>query len=343
MTDSPLPLDTDAVAAWAENHLPGFRGPLSAEKFAAGQSNPTYRLITPGRRYVLRRKPPGVLLKSAHAVDREFRVQSALAGSGVPVARMFALCEDESVIGSAFYVMEMVSGRTFDDPALPGLDRETRAAVMDEMNRVLAAIHRVDLDAAGLAEYGPRGNYYRRQIDRWTKQFRATETGPIPAMDELIVWLDANVPPEDGRVTLVHGDYRIDNLLFAPDAPRCAAVLDWELSTLGHPFADLAAVIMQWRRPAGPAQRGLAGIDRASLGLPSDAAFVEAYCARMDLGDIERFGFYLAFCNFRMGAILQGVKRRALDGNASDPVRALELGSDVPGYAEAGLAAARDA
>ena len=335
------PFDTAAVEAWMAAHVPGFRGPISVEKFATGQSNPTFRLTAGSGTYVLRRKPPGQLLKSAHAVDREFRVQSALANSDVPVARMHALCEDEAVIGSMFYVMDHVPGRTFVDPRLPGVTSEDRAVVFDDMNRVLAAIHSVDLAATGLADYGPQGNYYQRQIDRWTKQYRATETETISDMDALIDWLARNVPEDDGRVTLVHGDYRIDNLLFAQNAPQCVAVLDWELSTLGHPFADLAAVIMQWGLPPGDAGRGLEGVDRSPLGIPEDQAFIDAYCQRMGLPGIERFGFYLAFTYFRMASILQGVKRRALDGNASNPEKALELGAYVPAFAQGGLEAAK--
>jgi len=332
-------LDFNALTVWLEQHLPGFKGPLSAEKFDRGQSNPTFLLKAASGAYVLRRKPPGVLLKSAHAVDREFRVQQALAGSDVPVARMHVLCEDEAVIGSAFYIMKRVAGRNFDDPRVPGIDKETRAALYDEMNRVLAAIHGIDLEARGLADFGPAGNYYRRQIDRWTKQYRASETGSIPAMDDLIAWLDGHVPEEDGRRTLVHGDYRIDNLLFAEDGPACVAVLDWELSTIGHPFADLAALVMQWQRPTGTEGRGLAGVDRGALGIPEDQAFIDAYCARTGLAGIPEFGFYLAFAFFRMGAILQGVKKRALDGNASNPELGLKLGASVPDYAAGGLAA----
>lgn len=335
-------LDLDAVAAWMAAHVPGFAGPLTAEKFATGQSNPTFRLTAASGAYVLRRKPPGTLLKSAHAVDREFRVQAALAGSDVPVARMFALCEDEGVIGTAFYVMAHVDGRNFVDPRLPDLSAQDRAHVFDEMNRVLAAIHSVDIDAAGLSDFGPEGNYYARQIDRWTRQYRASETGTIPAMEELIGWLTGTQPDDDGRRTLVHGDYRLDNLLFARGRPDCVAVLDWELSTLGHPFADLAATLMQWSLPPGDEGRGLDGVDRAAFGLPSDAAFVEAYCARTGLPGIERMGFYLAFAFFRMAAILQGVKRRALDGNASNPERGLAMGTLVPRFAELGLQAARD-
>ena len=333
--------DIDAVETWMAAHVPGFRGPILVEKFATGQSNPTFKLTAASGAYVLRRKPPGQLLKSAHAVDREFRVQSALAGTDVPVARMHALCEDESVIGSMFYVMDLVQGRSFVDPRLPDVSAPDRSAIFDDMNRVLAAIHSVDLSATGLNDYGPHGNYYQRQIDRWTKQYRATETEALPEMDALIDWLADNLPEDDGRVTLVHGDYRIDNLLFAPDRPTCVAVLDWELSTLGHPYADLAAVIMQWGLPPGDVGRGLAGVDRNQLGIPEDHAFVEAYCRRMGLPGIDRFGFYLAFTYFRMAAILQGVKRRALDGNASNPEKALELGAYVPAFAKGGLKAAK--
>lgn len=341
MTTPQQDLDLTSLATWLATHLPGFEGPLDAEKFTRGQSNPTFRLKAASGDYVLRRKPPGVLLKSAHAVDREFRVQQALEGSEVPVAQMHVLCEDDSVIGSAFYIMQLVRGRNFDDPRVPGVDTDTRRGLYDEMNRVLAAIHAIDLDARGLADFGPSGNYYRRQIDRWTKQYRASETGTIPAMDELMDWLDGNVPEDDGRRTLVHGDFRIDNLLFAEDGPACVAVLDWELSTIGHPFADLAALIMQWQRPPGTEGRGLAGVDRKTLGIPEDQAFIDAYCSRMGLAGIPGFGFYLAFAFFRMGAILQGVKKRALDGNASNPELGLKLGASVPDYAAGGLAAAK--
>ncbi len=289
---------------------------------------------------MLRRKPPGVLLKSAHAVDREFRVQRALYQTDVPVAKTYVLCEDAAVIGSAFYLMQDVRGRNFGDPRLPEVPRDDRRAVLDEMNRVLAAIHEVDIDATGLADFGPEGNYYRRQIDRWTKQYRASETATIPAMEELIAWLDGNLPPDDGQRRLVHGDYRIDNLLFAPEGPRCLAVLDWELSTIGHPYADLAAVVMQWAMPTGPEGRGLEGVDRAAEGLMEDREFVDLYCARRGIAEIPRFGFYLAFCFFRMAGILQGVYKRALDGNASNPERALKTGAAVPRFAAHGLAAA---
>lgn len=332
-------LDTDAVARYLGTHLPGFAGPLTAEKFASGQSNPTFLLETPAASYVLRRKPPGVLLKSAHAVDREFRVQSALAGSAVPVAKMHVLCEDDSVIGSAFYVMEHVKGRNHADPALPDLTRERRAGIYDEMNRVLAALHDVDIEAVGLGDYGPPGNYYERQFSRWSKQYRATETGALADMDALMEALAPRLPPEDGQRSLVHGDYRIDNMMFEADGPRCLAILDWELSTTGHPYADLAAMLMQWRMPPGTEARGLAGLDRAALGLPSDPDFVAAYCARRGLAGIEDFGFYLGFCFFRMAAIVQGVKKRALDGNASNPEQGLRMGELIPRFAALGLEA----
>lgn len=335
-------LDTEAVAAWLSRHLPGFAGPVQATKYAGGQSNPTYRLTTPERTYVLRRKPPGTLLKSAHAVEREFRVQQALAQTDVPVARMLILCEDAEIIGTPFYIMDEVQGRNFDAPALPGLAPPDRHAIIDEMNRVLAAIHDVDLADTGLSEYGPSGSYYRRQVDRWTQQYHATATEDLPEMTALITWLDAHIPPEDGQRCLVHGDYRLDNLLFAADSPRCRAVLDWELSTIGHPYADLAAVIMQWSMPATPEGRGLRGVDRAALGLWSDAQFIARYCERRGLPPITDFGFYLAFSHFRMAAILQGVKQRALSGNASDPARGLRLGHHVPEFARAGLAAAQE-
>ena len=331
-----------ALDAWMAAHVPGHAGPVRAVKFDVGQSNPTYRLDTGAGSYVLRRKPPGTLLKSAHAVDREFRVQRALAGPDVPVPRMLALCQDDGVLGAMFYVMDHVPGRNIVDPSMPGHAPPDRAATLAERARVLAAIHSVDVAALGLSDYGPPGDYYARQLARWTKQYRASETGPVPAMDALIDWLGAHLPPEDGLRTLVHGDFRIDNLLFAPDGPACVAVLDWELSTLGHPFADLAGVLMQWRLPPGDEGRGLAGLDRAALGLPSDAAFVAAYCAQRGIDPPRDLGFYTAFAFFRMAAILQGVKKRALDGNAANPEKALRLGAQVPRFAELGLEARAD-
>ncbi|MEM7731159.1 MAG: phosphotransferase family protein [Pseudomonadota bacterium] len=325
------------LETWAQSNVAGFTGPIEASRITGGQSNPTYRLNTPSGAYVLRRKPPGMLLKSAHAVDREFRVQRALAETDVPVPRMHALCEDDGVIGSAFYIMDWLDGVAFDQPALPELLPEARGAVMNAMNQALVAIHEVDIEAAGLSDFGPPGHYCQRQTDRWTKQYHATQTETVPDMDALITWLQANMPEDDGQRGLVHGDFRLDNLLFSPDGQTLRAVLDWELSTIGHPYADLAAVIMQWSMPATREGRGLAGVDRAAEGLWSDARFIETYCTRRGLTGIDDFNFYLAFSFFRMAAILQGVKKRGLDGNAADPDRAARLGDYVPEFARAGL------
>ncbi|MFT6025223.1 MAG: aminoglycoside phosphotransferase (APT) family kinase protein [Ascidiaceihabitans sp.] len=332
-------LDLDVVGAYLSENLPGFEGPIALTKFQTGQSNPTFLLATPSHNYVLRRKPPGQLLKSAHAVDREFRVQSALFNTDVPVAKMHLLCEDASVIGSDFYIMDHVEGRNFNEPTLEELTKADRGAVTQDMNRVLAALHDVDIDAVGLSDYGPPGNYYERQIGRWTKQYRAAETVDVPAMNKLIDAMAANIPAEDGQRTLVHGDYRIDNMIFEGAGTNCLAVLDWELSTIGHPYADLAAVIMQWQMPAGGEGRGMGGVDRAALGLPSDADFVAEYCQRRGIKSIDNFGFYVAFCFFRMTGIIQGVLKRALDGNASNPERAIQMGQYVPVFAEHGLKA----
>lgn len=334
-----MSLDIAALQAWLAVNRPDLDRVESAERLQGGQSNPTFLLRTAGAGLVLRRKPGGELLKSAHAVDREYRVQAALRDTDVPVPRMLTYCDDLSVIGAEFYVMEHVPGEGFDDPRLPSVPREARSIYFNEMAQVLAAIHGVDLARVGLEDYGPRGNYVRRQIDRWSRQYAATETEALPAMDALMRALDVACPVDDGRVSLVHGDYRIDNLLFRNGEPRVAAVLDWELSTLGHPFADLASVLMQWRMPPGDEGRGLAGVDRAADGLVTDAEFVARYCAAAGLERIADLDVYVAFCFFRMAAILQGVKKRALDGNASDPERGLRLGALVPVYAEAGLAA----
>jgi aminoglycoside phosphotransferase (APT) family kinase protein len=333
-------LDLEAVERYLAAHVPAFRGPVTATKFGVGQSNPTFLLESPSGPLVLRRKPPGLLLKSAHAVDREFRVQKALAETDVPVAPMHILCEDESVIGSMFYVMAFQTGRHFMEPTLPDLSPEERGAVFAEMNRVLAALHSVDYQAVGLGDFGKPGSYFARQIGRWTQQYRASETETLVGMDALIDWLDANLPEDDGRVSLVHGDYRIDNMIFATDRPRIAAVLDWELSTLGHPFSDLAYQCMQWRMPVGPEGRGLAGVDRRAQGIPTEAEYVDAYCRRLGLPDIPGFDFCIAFSFFRMAAIVQGVKKRGLDGNASNPERAARMGRFVPEYARMGLEAA---
>ena len=323
-------IDTDALDAYCRAHVNGYRGPLRAEKFATGQSNPTFFVESASGKYVLRRKPPGELLKSAHAIEREYAVMQALAGGAVPVPRMLALCEDASVIGTPFYVMAHVDGRIFWDPAVPEVSRDDRAAIYDEMNRVLTALHAVDPNAVGLENFGRPGNYFARQIARWSDQYRASQTGVVADMDALMDWLAANMPPDDGRVSIVHGDYRIDNFMFAKTSPKLIAVLDWELSTLGHPFADLAYQCMQWRLPNEGVFRGLAGVDRAALGIPSEDAYVALYCKRGGLGVIAHWPFYLAFSFFRLAAILQGVKKRALDGNASNPERGMKMGEAVP-------------
>ncbi|WP_394706271.1 phosphotransferase [Breoghania sp.] len=340
--DAPAPTRLDGpvegrLEAWLRAHVAGFEGPARAEKFAGGQSNPTYRLDAASGSYVLRRKPPGKLLKSAHAVDREYRVINALKGTDVPIADPLALCEDDGVIGSMFYVMAFREGRVFWDPALPDLSCETRGAVYDEMNRVLAALHSVDVEAVGLSDFGRPGNYFARQVSRWSRQYRDSETGALPEMDALISWVEANVPEDDGQVSLVHGDYRIDNLIFAPDAPRVIAVVDWELATLGHPHSDLAYQCMQWRLPHAGGLRGLAGLDRKARGIPDEEAYVARYCERRGISGIDHWTFCLAFSFFRIAAILQGVKKRALDGNGSNPQQGLEMGKLIPTVARTAL------
>lgn len=323
-------LDQAALAPYLEAEIPGFSGLASIEKFKSGQSNPTYLLTAASGRYVLRAKPPGQLLKSAHQVDREFRVMQALAGTAVPVPEMLHLSTEASPIGRMFYVMDFLDGRIFWDPALPeARDNDERAAIYDAMNGTLAALHDVDVEAVGLSDFGRPGNYFERQLARWASQYRASETGTIADMDRLIAWLETHMPADDGLISLVHGDYRLDNLIFAPNQPRVIAVLDWELSTSGHPFADIAYQCMQWRLPHTSGFRGLGGIDRAALGLPSEEDYVVAYCRRRGLDGIGNWTFFLAFSFFRLAAICQGVYKRALDGNASNPEKAKTYGEAV--------------
>lgn len=312
-------LDERLLADYLADKVEGFSGPVSATKFAGGQSNPTFKLHTPTGDYVLRRQPPGKLLKSAHAVDREFRVLSALANTNVPVAKTYHLCEDPNLIGSMFYIMECVEGRVFWDSSLPEVkDNVYRTSMYNQMNQVMASLHSVDLESTELMDYGKPGNYFERQLSRWSKQYKLSEIDEIPEMDELITWLNDNLPSDDGRVSLVHGDYRLDNLMFHPTKPQIVAVLDWELSTLGHPFADLAYQCMQLRLPAEVGHSaGLGGVDREKLGIPSEAEYVEQYCQRLGIDKIEHWHFYLAFSFFRLGAIAQGVAKRAQEGNAS--------------------------
>jgi aminoglycoside phosphotransferase (APT) family kinase protein len=334
-------IDTAALAQYLEARLPGFKGPITAEKTPTGQSNPTFLLASPSGRYVLRKKPPGQLLKSAHQVDREYRVMKALEGTQVPVPRMLLLCEDDSVIGTAFFVMEFVDGTVFWDPALPELTKAQRTKVYDEENRALAALHLVDPAKVGLADFGRAGSYFARQRDRWTKQYRASETEHLEDMETLIMWLEQNEPEDDGRVSLVHGDYRLDNMIFARDGSRLLAVIDWELSTLGHPFSDLAYQCMQWRFPNQETMRGLAGVDRKSLGIPTEEEYVAKYCERTGISGIPIWKFCLAFSSFRLAAIVQGVKKRGLDGTASNPEKALQSGERVPLMAKMGVEAFR--
>jgi len=317
--------DVAALERHLAANLPGFAGPLSVEQFKGGQSNPTYKLVTPGQCWVMRTKPgpAAKLLPSAHAIEREFRVMKALAATDVPVARMELLCEDESVIGRAFYVMQFMDGRVLWDQSLPGMGNAERAGIYDEMNRVIAALHRVDVARAGLADYGKPGNYFVRQIGRWSKQYQASVTEQITEMDRLIEWLPANMPAsalDETQVSVVHGDYRLDNLVFARDAPRVIAVLDWELSTLGHPLADFTYHCMAWHIPPGTF-RGIGGLDLRSLGIPSEREYVERYCQRTGRADPDAlmadWNFYLAYNLFRLASITQGIARRVVDGIAA--------------------------
>ncbi|MEX2202163.1 MAG: phosphotransferase family protein [Dongiaceae bacterium] len=327
----PLAIDPARLEAWLEANVPGYAGPVTIAPIAGGQSNPTYCLATPGRDYVLRRKPPGELLPSAHAVDREFRVMAALAGSAVPVPAMHGLCTDESVIGSMFFVMDFVAGRKFVQPADPALTPADRRALFRSMNATLAALHAIDPAAVGLDDFGRPGNYITRQVARWSKQYRASATQKIAEMDRLIDWLPANLPPE-GATSIIHGDYRLDNLIVDPDAPRIAAVLDWELSTLGDPIADLAYHCMAWRFTP-ELFRGIAGLDLAALGIPGEPEYVAAYVHHRGLGDVPHWRFYMAYNMFRFAAILQGVWYRALHGNAVGP-DAKAMGAKVAPIAE---------
>ncbi len=317
--------DIDALAAWAARHVPGFAGPLQVELFKGGQSNPTYKLVTPTQSYVMRSKPGPVakLLPSAHAIEREYAVMQGLAGTDVPVPRMIALCEDEAVIGRAFYLMEHMQGRVLWDQSLPGMSPAERGAIYDAMNQVIAALHSVDVAQQGLSSYGKGGNYFERQIGRWSKQYRASITQPIAEMDQLMDWLPAHMPAsarDESRVCIVHGDYRLDNLMFHPSEPRVIAVLDWELSTLGHPLADFAYHCMSWHIPHALG-RGIGGLDLAALGIPAERDYIHRYCERTGIADTASlhadWNFYLAYNLFRIAAILQGIAKRVEAGTAA--------------------------
>ncbi|MCO1335581.1 phosphotransferase [Microbulbifer sp. OS29] len=330
-------LPVEHLQTYLSEKVEGFHGSVTVIKFPGGQSNPTFKLQTPTKSYVLRRQPPGKLLKSAHAVDREYRVMAALAETNIPVPKVLHLCEDRELIGSMFYLMEYCEGRIFWNAALPEVKPQQRTAMYDEMNRVLAEMHSLDINAVGLAEFGRPGNYFQRQLERWTTQYRASELQPIAAMDELIAWLADVLPEDDGRIALVHGDYRLDNMIFHPQEPRVIALLDWELSTLGHPFADLAYQCMQMRMPAGEDKMsGLLGLDIQALGIPSESQYIGKYCDRMGIKGIDNWPFYLAFSFFRLAAIVQGVAKRAEDGNASNK-NAAKLGTLVEPLASAAL------
>jgi aminoglycoside phosphotransferase (APT) family kinase protein len=325
--------ETARLEAWMRENVAGYRGPVTVEQYGGGQSNPTYRLSAPSGRYVLRRKPPGKLLASAHAVDREYRVITALGPTGFPVPRTYGLCEDEAVIGTAFYVMDCVEGRVLWDQQLPDLPRTERAAIFDRMNATIARLHQIDYKAIGLESYGRPGNYLARQIDRWSKQYRLSETERIEAMDNLIDYLPRNIPEEDAT-SIVHGDYRMDNMIFHATEARILAIIDWELSTLGNPFADFAYHMMYWRlEPA--LFRGLAGTDFAALGIPSESEYVEAYCRRSHRSGIAHWDYYIAYNMFRLAAILQGIMKRFVDGTAASQ-RAEESGRRARAVGEAG-------
>jgi aminoglycoside phosphotransferase (APT) family kinase protein len=334
----PLDLPAESLATYLDTHVDGFRGPLTATKFKGGQSNPTYRIDAASGTYVLRRKPPGQLLPSAHAVDREFRVLQALHGGAAPVAPPLHLCADDAIIGSMFYLMAFVDGRIFWDPSLPDLSPPERGDIYGAIIDAMAALHAIDPAAAGLADYGKPGNYFERQLRRWGEQYRASETRAIPAMDALIAALPARCPADDGSVALVHGDFRIDNLMFHPTEPRVLAIVDWELSTLGHPLADLGYFCMALRLPRNPALPGLAGLDRAALGIPEEAALLARYSQATGRAIPADWPFVLAFSFFRLAAIAQGVAKRAEQGNASSD-QAVQAGRMVEMLATLGLEA----
>lgn len=318
--------DETALATYLSECLPDFRGELTVRQFEGGQSNPTFLLAAAGREYVMRKKPPGRLLPTAHQIEREYRVMTALAGSDVPVPRTHLICEDASVVGTPFYVMQRVEGRVVSDPSLPGFSREQRRAVYEHFARVLAALHQVGPAAVGLGQFGKPGDYCARQISRWSRQYQESRTHDIPEMEALIAWLPTHLPASD-ETCVVHGDYRIGNCILHPEQPRIAALIDWELSTLGHPLADLAYCCQIYRGGITPGQT-LSGLDLADLGIPDEEAFVARYCELTGRPGVENWSFYMVFVMFRAAAIVQGVYKRGIQGNASSE-RAREFGALV--------------
>ena len=321
LADTPahLKFDEAALDAYMRDHVAGYAGPLSVKKFKGGQSNPTYLIVTPTKKYVLRRKPPGKLLPSAHAVDREYKVITALHGIGFPAPRTYCLCEDDGVIGTMFYIMDMVEGRVLWEPLLPGIEPAMRWKIYETLNDTLARLHMVDYEKIGLGDFGKPGNYFARQISRWSKQYVASVTESIPEMDRLMEWLPENVPQDDST-SVVHGDYRLDNTILHPTEPKVIAVLDWELSTLGHPLGDFTYSLMQWVMPGQGTGGGTGSIQTAdlkSLGIPTLEQYIAMYCERTNRSGIENLDFYFSYNFFRLAGILQGIAGRVRDGTAS--------------------------
>ena len=329
MNDGVHTLDIEKLSDYLTQQLDEFTGIKKSKKFNTGQSNPTYLLETAEKKYVLRKKPPGELLPSAHAVDREYRIIKALEETKVPVPRTVFLCNDESIIGTIFYVMEFVDGRIFWDPTLPEIDENKRMKVYEETVRIMAELHKIDVEKAGLLDFGKPGNYFERQVGRWIKQYRAAETENYPEVETLIAWLEKTMPDDDGLISIVHGDYRLYNMIFDHEEESMLAHLDWELSTIGHPYADLAYQCMNWYIPQIGITPGLAGINLEKLGIPSEDDYVSNYCSKMGINSIPNWSFYLAFGFFRLAGIAQGVYKRSIQGNASAD-NAKELGAAVP-------------
>ena len=329
MNDGVHTLDIEKLSDYLTQQLDEFTGITKSKKFNTGQSNPTYLLETAEKKYVLRKKPPGELLPSAHAVDREYRIIKALEETKVPVPRTVFLCNDESIIGTIFYVMEFVDGRIFWDPTLPEIDENKRMKVYEETVRIMAELHKIDVEKAGLLDFGKPGNYFERQVGRWIKQYRAAETESYPEVETLIAWLEKTMPDDDGLISIVHGDYRLYNMIFDHEEESMLALLDWELSTIGHPYADLAYQCMNWYIPQIGITPGLAGINLQKLGIPSEDDYVSNYCSKMGINSIPNWSFYLAFGFFRLAGIAQGVYKRSIQGNASAD-NAKELGAAVP-------------